>query len=307
MADTQLNFTLLTYLKQDYALEHSGLGADALPEDASGVDVPRILQRFRELVRSKTEWEVEDRAVLAPLTFKKFLMYKDLVASTDALLQNDIVRSILTGDGGSYGLEQPLLAEHELDAALPPAEVLPVLPADPSQLAAVAASSQGSSFVLQGPPGTGKSQTITNLIADTLARGQTVLFVAEKKAAIEVVHRRLQQVGLGPFALELHSDKASKKQSIDQLRASIEQFHVQEPQNWELVASELSELRDSLNRFDDAMRAASVSGPTAWRPSATSCETDASARPTAWRGRRLGEADGRRRPRCRRRYDSSEH
>jgi predicted ATP-dependent serine protease len=45
--------------------------------------------------------------------------------------------------------------------------------------------------VLEGPPGTGKSQTITNLIAHNLAKGRTVLFVSEKMAALEVVHRRL--------------------------------------------------------------------------------------------------------------------
>jgi len=259
-ADTQLNVTLLTYLKMEYGLEHPGLGSDALPEDDSGVDVPLLLQRFRELVRSQAEWEVEDRAVLAPLTFKKFLMYKDLVASTEALMQNEVVRCVLTGDEGGFGLERPLLEEHELDGELSPAEVLPVLPADPSQLAAVAASAHGSSFVLQGPPGTGKSQTITNLIADTLARGQTVLFVAEKKAAIEVVHRRLQAVGLGPFALELHSDKASKKKSIEQLRAAIAQYSSREPEDWEAVADELSDLREELNDFACAMRGPSVSG-----------------------------------------------
>ena len=78
-------------------------------------------------------------------------------------------------------------------------------------MAAVASALTGRSFVLQGPPGTGKSQTITNLIAAELARGKTVLFVAKKMAALEVVKRRLNGVGLGDFCLELHSHKSNKK------------------------------------------------------------------------------------------------
>ena len=72
--------------------------------------------------------------------------------------------------------------------------------------------------MLQGPPGTGKSQTITNLIAHAIAHGKRVLFVAEKAAALEVVQRRLAQVGLAPYVLELHSHKAGKQQVLDQLR-----------------------------------------------------------------------------------------
>jgi primosomal protein N' len=84
------------------------------------------------------------------------------------------------------------------------------LDADSTQLAAMASALDGKSFVLQGPPGTGKSQTITNLVAASLARGKTVLFVSEKMAALEVVHRRLRDVGLADFCLELHSHKANK-------------------------------------------------------------------------------------------------
>ena len=75
--------------------------------------------------------------------------------------------------------------------------------------------SNGQSFVLHGPPGTGKSQTITALIANILAEGKTVLFIAEKMAALEVVQKRLEAIGLGPFCLELHSNKSKKKDILD--------------------------------------------------------------------------------------------
>ncbi len=95
------------------------------------------------------------------------------------------------------------------------------LDADSSQLAAVLGAAHGESFVLQGPPGTGKSQTITNLITHCLASGKTVLFVSAKMAALEVVHRRLERVGMGPFCLELHSHSANKKAVLEQLSQAL--------------------------------------------------------------------------------------
>ncbi|WP_316399221.1 AAA domain-containing protein [Bradyrhizobium sp. 33ap4] len=64
--------------------------------------------------------------------------------------------------------------------------------------------------MIKGPPGTGKSQTITNIIAAAAAQGRTVLFVAEKMAALDVVHRRLRDAGLSSLALELHSSKGEQ-------------------------------------------------------------------------------------------------
>ena len=81
---------------------------------------------------------------------------------------------------------------------------------------------RGYDLVLEGPPGTGKSQTITNLIAQALGAGKSVLFVAEKMAALEVVHSRLVEGGLGEFCLELHSTKANKRGVMRSLAAAID-------------------------------------------------------------------------------------
>src|SRR5229473_3270891 len=64
----------------------------------------------------------------------------------------------------------------------------------------------------------GKSQTITNIIASAAAEGRTVLFVAEKMAALDVVHRRLRDAGLASLALELHSSKANKRVLLEELK-----------------------------------------------------------------------------------------
>ncbi|HUF81809.1 MAG TPA: ATP-binding protein, partial [Burkholderiales bacterium] len=108
-------------------------------------------------------------------------------------------------------------------------------------------------YALEGPPGTGKSQTITNLIAHFLAHGKTVLFVSEKMAALDVVHRRLQAIGLGPFCLELHSAKARKVEVLAQLRASMDISKRHAETDWKREAERLGMLRGELNALVRAL------------------------------------------------------
>src|SRR5204863_8959101 len=59
------------------------------------------------------------------------------------------------------------------EAPLPPLELGEqhlIIPCDATQASAIARARAGGSYIIQGPPGTGKSQTITNLIADYVAR-----------------------------------------------------------------------------------------------------------------------------------------
>ena len=109
--------------------------------------------------------------------------------------------------------------------------------ADASQLFAIKAASEGKSFVLHGPPGTGKSQTITAIIANALAQGQTVLFVAEKMAALSVVQKRLEELGLDDFCLEIYSRKSRKKDFIEKLRRAAEAYRKPEISSYKEVES----------------------------------------------------------------------
>ena len=114
-------------------------------------------------------------------------------------------------------------------------------------------SPRGKSSWLQGPPGTGKSQTITNIIATAVHDGKSVLFVAEKMAALNVVHARLRKIGLGPICLELHSRSANKKQVLGQLEETLGQQAVEPDAQAEILR--LTELRDTLNAAAKRMHA----------------------------------------------------
>ena len=135
--------------------------------------------------------------------------------------------------------------------------------ADSSQMAAIATADRGKDFVIIGPPGTGKSQTIGNLIAHMLGKGKKVLFVSEKTAALEVVHRRLKDIGLGQFCLELHSNKARKADVLDQLRTSWNSASQSTISDWKAEAERLKALRDRLNRVVNALHQRHRNGLTA--------------------------------------------
>src|SRR5262249_27838553 len=133
---------------------------------------------------------------------------------------------------------------------------------DAAQASAIARARTGSSFIIQGPPGTGKSQTITNLIADYVARGKRVLFVCEKRAAIDIVFHRLRQQGLDELCSLIHDSQTDKKAFIQDLKQTYERFLTSKEPDADLDASRAKTLRaldqalSSLRAFANAMASA---------------------------------------------------
>lgn len=241
--EPRLNHTLLQLLARDFGLRVA-LG-DTPPEDEQGVDVAAVLAAFRQAVLKMPRWEVESTACIGFFSFTKYLMWLDL-ADRERLLASPVLQHLIERPGSAYPQTVVEVPREELDD-LAADSVLCPKDADSSQLAAVLAGAAGRTFVLEGPPGTGKSQTITNLIAQSLAQGQRVLFVAEKRAALEVVQRRLAEVGLGPFCLELHSSKSGPKAVLEQLRRALELGARRDPAGWQQTAADLQLQRQQLN------------------------------------------------------------
>ena len=257
--ETQMNITLLELLRQDQGIAINGL--DPLPTDEKGVDLPLVFSTVRQAVMSKKRWDIEEIAFLGQFSFSRFIMWNDIRNRSEDLAKNKVVASLMSGKT-EWEDEEIELTPHGLDEKLMPADMAVPMSADSSQLAAVYEASLGRSFVLHGPPGTGKSQTITNMIANALFQGKSVLFVAEKMAALSVVQKRLKKIGLDAFCLELHSNKAQKRAVLSQLEEALGMSRIKSPEEYARTAEKLHSLRVELNDTMSALyreRAAGMS------------------------------------------------
>lgn len=260
--EPRFNPTLLEMLRKDFEIDIRGLDA-ALPQDESGVDVRGIWEKVRRAVKDAPGFEMVEDVVLGHFSFAKFLMWKDLVDRTDVLRENKVVRHLLETPRHRYKADVEFIDKDTLDRDFKPSDLLAPLPTDASQLAAIATADRGKDFILIGPPGTGKSQTIANMICHLMGKGKTVLFVSEKTAALEVVYRRLSEIGLGRHCLQLHSNKAKKSDVLSQLRESWAAGGARVARDWEQEAERLRVLRDKLNRFVDHLHRRQRNGLTA--------------------------------------------
>jgi hypothetical protein len=243
------NYCLLEKLRQVHGLDVPGL---AVPEqDASGIDLEAALDAMRIAVaEAGLPYRVEHTADLAILQFAKFRLWKDLDEHWPAFLENPLVRHLVEQPHQAFDDPAEPLPDafdlDELDASCP-------VPADASQLKAVAEAVHGRTFVLEGPPGTGKSQTITNMLTRAVAEGRRVLFVAEKRAALDVVRQRMDAVGMGDFSLDLH-DKGSKPAVVRaQIKAALDHAVAVDEQGLSAQLEQLRTSRRGLARYAERL------------------------------------------------------
>jgi hypothetical protein len=248
--DAVFNITLAELLNKDFSITLQGL--DPIPDDGSGCDLTRIFSIVRSAIMNEKRWDVLEDSHLGIFSFRKFIMWNDLKNHGEELGKNRIVKSLM--EGSLQFVPEGIEIDGELlDDVIDPAELMFPVSADASQMLAVKAASEGKSFVLHGPPGTGKSQTITNIIANALYDGKRVLFVAEKMAALSVVQKRLQKLGLDPFSLELHSNKAKKRDVLDQLARTISVRNGKGSDEFLRISREVTREREELNEIVRAM------------------------------------------------------
>ncbi len=248
--DTMFNTTLLEKLRLVYEMVIPEL--NQLPKDGRGVDVQEVLNIVRRCVMEYRGWDVEETVTLGIYDFAKFLMWNDIHNNTDLLRSHPMVNSLLTGVVDS-GVSAPVQSEEDLDETVAPSDVMLPISADSSQLEAIKAALSGKSFILHGPPGTGKSQTITNIIANAMYSGKRVLFVAEKRAALEVVQKRLDEIGLGPFCLDMHSDRAKKSGVMDKFKHLVQISQETSTETFRAEAGRLKVLRGEIKSYMDAL------------------------------------------------------
>lgn len=254
--EPQVNPVLLYVLEENYAVRISAstVLSECSGEDESGqwrIDPECVFASIERATTAVPGFDVKRRVILANFQFAKMAMVEDLKRNADAMASSVIVAAI-----AGHSTSRQKLAEAAVDSEAaqldqrPASEDYLVLDADSTQHRAIVAVGKGQNCVVQGPPGTGKSQTIANLIAQSVAEGRCVLFVAEKRAALDAVIKRLSDpyVGLGHLVLDLHGASVSRKDVMARLAHALEQIrHALPADGVEAVHREFEARRKQLN------------------------------------------------------------
>lgn len=237
--DIVVNPTLAYLFERDYGI--------TLPLfDSEEQSINGFMDEMEKLV-DKRGWRIVRENSIGLVSFLKINMYKDLCNNEESVKSNPIIRAF-AGEKSSLSDISKELYNFNHDS-IPAIENYQVVNADSSQQDAILLSQKGVSFVMQGPPGTGKSQTITNIIAQGLADGKKILFVSEKAAALEVVHKRLSEVHLDEFCLALHNYKANKKDVLEELGESLELRPIKVKEEEMTKLTELDTLKEFLAKY----------------------------------------------------------
>lgn len=212
------NFSLAEKLLRDEGIKLENLVN--LVEDESGVDIDGTFEYVRKTLANAglMDFRIDENAVLGFFNFSTYRLWRDLLDNWQIFQENALVKHFINTPNQDFKDPATDPIPNDLDDLV---SRLPIS-SDASQARAISYAMAGRTFILQGPPGTGKSQTITNLLARALSEGKRVLFVAEKKDALDVVKKRLDAAGLGAFSLDLHDKGMNPKVVKEQLANVID-------------------------------------------------------------------------------------
>ena len=253
--EPSLNPMLVHAIQSQHGLDLS-VDEDAIvdPMPNSRREVGTALNEFEVKLSRAPGFAIEPRIVLGNFHYANMAMVDDLENNLDAFARNDLVAAIAGAqdakDALAAKIRDPSPSKPDYD---PPESEFLILDADASQHRAVNRVLGGEPLVIWGPPGTGKSQTIANLIASLVAAGKRVLFVAEKRAAIDVVVARLDKAGLSDLVMDAHGGIKSKREFASSIDDSIRKIRAIPTQNAPELHSNLSRSRNELVAHKDAM------------------------------------------------------
>ncbi|MFA7111289.1 MAG: DUF4011 domain-containing protein, partial [Bacilli bacterium] len=228
LENARLNITFFEYIKQNFNIDID-FKSDELPVDEEGViKYEEICNTITRSLSLKNWKVIKDTSYIDIFSFSHFVMWEDISKRKTDLLKNKVVSSLYSGVNECEDSGEDIKLS-TIDNDIKPNDLAIPLSADSSQEQAILDCSKGNSFVMFGPPGTGKSQTIANMIVNLMFQGKSVLFVAEKMVALEVVKHRLDEIGLGNFCLQIHSNKISKGDVLGQLEIALNSGKIEKP------------------------------------------------------------------------------
>jgi len=209
-----------------------------------GFSLNGYLDEFKKRFNEIPNWNIRNRIAVG--IFKSRGIPVSEVRS-EGYRQERITETekILIGTSSIPSKVDPSNVDDNATRTLVPAFALPV---DASQHATILEVAKGNNLVIEGPPGTGKSQTIVNLICNSIHQGKSVLFLAQKLAALEVVKNRLEHCGVGRKCIAIHSDYTSRKLFFGELKGKLDQSpHLTSSMEFEEVCKKRDQVIDQLN------------------------------------------------------------
>ena len=254
-----VNATLLHVLQTDFGIEFDrGDLASRVPDGAidDRNELGAAFDWLREQVGGRAPgFQVDPRLVLTNFAYMKLPMVRDIENSLEQLAAHDMIAAIAGDETAraavrSRAAQAPALPDPD---HTPLADEFLVLDADASQNAVINRVLAGESLTIKGPPGTGKSQTIANLITTLIAHGRTVLFVAEKRAAIDAVNKRIKERGLGELVLDVHGGVSSRSAFASSIGQSLEAGRDSHRPDAPNDRQELERRRAELNAYVDSL------------------------------------------------------
>ncbi len=248
--EAEFNPVLGEYLRSEQGIEVDGDALADLAEVGNAFDPYPSYAALTHACAAVPDFSVAPRLVIGTFSYAKLPMVADLALQGETLADHDVIAA-LAGDESALAAVRLRVPESDPDPD-PEREHL-VLDADSSQQAAIDAVRAGAHLVIKGPPGTGKSQTIANLVAALAAEGKSVLFVAEKRAAIDAVLSRLDRLGLGDLVLDAHDGTTNRRAVAKQFVASLDAALGHEPPTRDPTAETLRDRRSRLVRHVAAL------------------------------------------------------
>lgn len=242
--DIQTNPSLRKKMEADFRIQ--------LPERHDEELPSAFFAAVQDAIRGKAGWQVSENLLLGFFSFHKLSMYADIHPEhweqTDAFLRGSLPHQLMVG-ADRDACRQLYADDYPIDTLGTATRIELPLDADSSQHSAITDIAEGKSLVIEGPPGTGKSQTIANAIAHSMEQGKRVLFVAEKLAALDVVAKRLESVGLGPYCLELHSHSVAPKKVFESLSVRLHCSEQQPNSLLDTTRTQISEAKQKIESY----------------------------------------------------------
>ncbi|MCL4264794.1 MAG: DUF4011 domain-containing protein [Anaerolineae bacterium] len=248
--EVEFNDTLREKLREDFDI--------SLPSQTniSPSDIQDFFALIEEIIKDYNWKVIRNKVTLTVFASSKYLMHKDLKPDSwpaESSPETNPTLSKLVHGGFQKTWQFPFQHTHLVDSLISPMENYQIYDADSSQLMAIYHIKNGHDLIIQGPPGTGKSQTITNIIAQSLGDDKTVLFVAQKETALNVVKRRLDDAGLGHLCLELHGHRTKRGTILNEIQQTLDLSYSISTQQALGDIPGLIAIRNKLNNYAEGM------------------------------------------------------